>query len=264
VLVSADHGHTARGGHGGTEADVVTVPLVVAGPGLRAGAVTAGRQIDVAPTLAALLGVAVPARSLGRPLLELMANPQPLAQVEAAEARRRHILENHLAQHAMNQRLRDARRRPGRMLAAAVLALGLAVLLWRLGSTLADLVAALAYLGVWAAAQWWLVGPPSLSTLRNLGSVLALYLVCGPVAFAAVAATAKRRVRRAPGVHVVTTVVVAALPWLVAGLLHGFRGGPLPPSPQAVGWAMFGVVPLVSALLSGAVVLALSGAGTGK
>src|SRR5262249_41785755 len=33
LVVTADHGHLARGGHGGPEPEVVTVPLVLAGAG---------------------------------------------------------------------------------------------------------------------------------------------------------------------------------------------------------------------------------------
>jgi len=38
IVVTADHGHTGRGGHGGVEPEVLAVPLVMAGAGVRAGA----------------------------------------------------------------------------------------------------------------------------------------------------------------------------------------------------------------------------------
>jgi len=80
VLVTADHGHVDSGGHGGWEREVVLVPLVAAGKGIQAsgagleampsggygpGLAADARQIDVAPTIAALLGVPVPAHALG-------------------------------------------------------------------------------------------------------------------------------------------------------------------------------------------------------
>src|SRR5262249_49811218 len=42
LVVIADHGHTATGGHGGAEPEVTFVPLVLAGAGVRRGAHIAG------------------------------------------------------------------------------------------------------------------------------------------------------------------------------------------------------------------------------
>jgi len=71
AIVTADHGHIDTGGHGGWETVVKQVPLVLAGAGVRRG-VRGGdvRQADIAPTVAALLGTAIPAHSQGRPLVE--------------------------------------------------------------------------------------------------------------------------------------------------------------------------------------------------
>jgi hypothetical protein len=77
LIVTSDHGHVAAGGHGGPEKDVVEVPLVLAGGPVRAGMGGACEEVDVAPTIAALLGVAVPASSQGRPLLEALAVARP-------------------------------------------------------------------------------------------------------------------------------------------------------------------------------------------
>ncbi|HTR49858.1 MAG TPA: alkaline phosphatase family protein [Kofleriaceae bacterium] len=74
VVVTADHGHTGRGGHGGVEPEVLTVPLVMAGAGIAAGATSPdARLVDIAPTVAALLGVPAPGHGLGRTLTELLA-----------------------------------------------------------------------------------------------------------------------------------------------------------------------------------------------
>lgn len=97
IVVTSDHGHTARGGHGGWEKDVITVPLVAAG----AGIVTperpapeiswaAARHEDVAPTCAALLGTSVPAHAQGKVLFEMLdAPPYAVAEraIRQAEAR---------------------------------------------------------------------------------------------------------------------------------------------------------------------------------
>jgi hypothetical protein len=73
VIVTSDHGHIDRGGHGGWEPVVKQVPLVLAGAGIRRG-VQGGdvRQVEVAPTVAVLLGIPIPAHSQGRPLVEAL------------------------------------------------------------------------------------------------------------------------------------------------------------------------------------------------
>ncbi len=75
VLVTADHGHVDRGGHGGWEEVVLKVPLVIRGKPIRKGLYTEQAQADIAPTVAALLGIPYPVHSQGRPLLELIEAP---------------------------------------------------------------------------------------------------------------------------------------------------------------------------------------------
>ena len=61
----------SRGGHGSTLE--MRVPLLISGAGVRAGARPRGpRLVDVAPTIAALLGVRPPADAQGRVLDELL------------------------------------------------------------------------------------------------------------------------------------------------------------------------------------------------
>lgn len=73
LIVTADHGHVDRGGHGGQELEVVTVPLLVAGAGIVPGARAPGaRLVDLAPTIAALLGIPAPGHGHGRALVELL------------------------------------------------------------------------------------------------------------------------------------------------------------------------------------------------
>ena len=64
-------GGASRGGHGSTQE--MRVPLLISGAGVRVGAVSEGaRLVDVAPTVAALLGVRPPADAQGRVLDELL------------------------------------------------------------------------------------------------------------------------------------------------------------------------------------------------
>ncbi len=77
LVVTADHGHVAEGGHGGDEPEVTAVPLVLSGAGVREGARGRCSHLDVAPTLAALLGVAPPAAAEGRVLWEALEGAAP-------------------------------------------------------------------------------------------------------------------------------------------------------------------------------------------
>jgi hypothetical protein len=94
VIVTADHGHVAPGGHGGDEREVSNVPLVLAGSGVVAGATARdARLIDLAPTVAALLGVPAPRHAEGRALVELLRiAPEDAARRSASDdARSREV-----------------------------------------------------------------------------------------------------------------------------------------------------------------------------
>jgi len=94
VIVTADHGHTGRGGHGGVEPEVLAVPLVAAGAGIRQGAIAINAGlIDIAPTVAALLALPAPGHGLGRTLTELLSYG-PNATADAA-ARARLVAADH-------------------------------------------------------------------------------------------------------------------------------------------------------------------------
>jgi hypothetical protein len=72
IIITADHGHTARGGHGGVENAVLSVPLIAVGAGIAPGAVPRdARLIDLAPTVSALLGMPAPGHGIGRTLVEI-------------------------------------------------------------------------------------------------------------------------------------------------------------------------------------------------
>ena len=71
LIVTADHGHLSHNngggsGHGGWEPELTTVPFVMLGAGVKPGQASGLRQVDIAPTISALLGIAVPADAQGR------------------------------------------------------------------------------------------------------------------------------------------------------------------------------------------------------
>ena len=73
LIVTADYGQLAQGGHGGDDPAVVSLPLVMVGQGIVPGEYSAVSQNDIAPTVAALLGTRLPAANQGRPLSEMLA-----------------------------------------------------------------------------------------------------------------------------------------------------------------------------------------------
>lgn len=90
IIVTADHGHTDKGGHGGEEDVVMQVPLIIAGAGIRSDALLGSAElIDLAPTVAALLGVPAPGHALGRTLTEVLdLPPQHVRALRAADTTR--------------------------------------------------------------------------------------------------------------------------------------------------------------------------------
>ncbi len=75
LIVTSDHGHVNAGGHGGWEPEVLHVPLVMVGKGIRQGTYPERLQADIAPTIAALLGLPIPVHAQGRPLMEALDAP---------------------------------------------------------------------------------------------------------------------------------------------------------------------------------------------
>lgn len=78
-VVTSDHGHIdsrGHGGHGGLEEEVVNVPLILAGKAIRSGEVWQAEQVDIAPTICALLGLPLPATNQGSILWQALDVPE--------------------------------------------------------------------------------------------------------------------------------------------------------------------------------------------
>src|SRR5262249_22909208 len=109
IVVPADHGHRDDGGHGGDEPEVMTVPLVAAGAGIRPGRFASAHLVDVAPTLAALLGLPAPAACRGQPLVDMLAiSPGAASTLLERTAQHRMIVERILARALGHAEGRDA------------------------------------------------------------------------------------------------------------------------------------------------------------
>ncbi len=86
-VVVADHGHIDTGGHGGWEPEVVSVPGVMSGAGIRP-LVGEYHLSDIAPTVAVLVGIPVPRYATGEVLQSALASPT----TDALQAASRHRL----------------------------------------------------------------------------------------------------------------------------------------------------------------------------
>ena len=76
IFVTGDHGQTVEGGHPPFAQDAWPMPLVVAGPGVKAGGrFPYSEQIDVVPTLTHLMGVKPPDNAMGRIMAEALMTP---------------------------------------------------------------------------------------------------------------------------------------------------------------------------------------------
>src|SRR4030065_668534 len=80
LLVISDHGQVNRGGHGGQDPVVLQEPFVLAGKGVIPGDYGDINMVDVAPTIAAILGTNIPATNEGQPHIEIF--DFTLAQVD--------------------------------------------------------------------------------------------------------------------------------------------------------------------------------------
>jgi len=80
LVIVSDHGHIDAGGHGGQEAVVLTEPFIMAGAGVVPGEYRDIQMVDVAPTVAALLGTSLPASTQGEVLTFMLNLPQEVIQ----------------------------------------------------------------------------------------------------------------------------------------------------------------------------------------
>jgi hypothetical protein len=72
LLVISDHGQIDYGGHGGQDPIVLMEPFVLVGKGVVPGEYGDVLMVDVAPTVAAILGTNIPATNQGHPLVAML------------------------------------------------------------------------------------------------------------------------------------------------------------------------------------------------
>lgn len=86
LIVTSDHGHVDAGGHGGYELLARQSPLLLVGQGVSGQSTIDVSQTDIAPTVAALIGVPRPRDSRGNPILgSLTGPPATLVAIERTQ-----------------------------------------------------------------------------------------------------------------------------------------------------------------------------------
>lgn len=75
LVICSDHGQIDQGGHGGHDPITLEEPFIMVGKGIKSGVYDDIFMVDVAPTLAALAGINLPATTQGRVLTEMMFMP---------------------------------------------------------------------------------------------------------------------------------------------------------------------------------------------
>lgn len=172
LVVTSDHGHRDQGGHGGYEWLARRSPLLMVGRGVKGGSTADAAQVDIAPTIAALLGVGRPRHAEGKPLFESLDLPDE-TRAAVFDAHERAL------RHKLRADLEAISGRPAADGNSEVLRLQVEEARWTRGvrEAVRRLPAALVLVAVVSAVLWLTGG----ANLAGLASGLA-----GVVAFAAV------------------------------------------------------------------------------
>jgi len=214
VVVLSDHGFKRGGHHGGGEETVMSTFMYVAGLGVGPGVCGAPFSlVDVAPTVAMLLGWDLPRHSFGRPLVECFGDVGGYAS--AAERQRRQLTEMLRSRFGTSETNALFTDMWWVRLPLAVVAAAPPVYLLRRAPRGAFVFAAL-YVGLFTAVYIYAVGVSTFSDIYSFGEVVAgvaeVAAVSSFVAGLAAARTAKnRRDAVALLVYVYLAVVVLGL-----------------------------------------------------
>ena len=94
IFVCSDHGQIDPGGHGGQDAVVLVEPFVLAGKGIANGDFGDVNMSDVAPTLAAIMGINIPAAAQGQVRSEMISglSEDVVAELPLISARQQSLL----------------------------------------------------------------------------------------------------------------------------------------------------------------------------
>jgi len=240
IIVVADHGHTNRGGHGGTEPEVLTVPFILVGAGIANKTIYDARLIDVAPTVAALLGFPAPGHGLGKTLVELV-TLDPDARQRRLDADRLRLLATTSTvaiseARAEAELLEDRTLRVLLVVGGAALAIVLAVLLIRRRVLRLDLRVLAVAIPAFFLVYYTLIGtlgqrfsPSLLPAQGHITTALVKYAIVGMAIQLAASLWVLRKYRSLPARLAAANGVAwvsLMLSMIPAGLLWAFFPGP--------------------------------------
>ncbi len=99
LVVLSDHGQIDAGGHGGQDPICLLEPFVIVGSGVLPGQYTDIQMVDVAPTLAALIGSNLPASTQGEVYAAMLALPEDVlaALPNATKGQQSQLVTNYAA-----------------------------------------------------------------------------------------------------------------------------------------------------------------------
>jgi len=245
LVVTADHGHRDEGGHGGDEPECMTVPLVAAGAGIQPGKYASGQLVDVAPTLAALLGLPAPAASRGQPLVDMLAISSDAAKTLLARSARHHaFVERVLARAMGTAEARHETLRDLRVIGFLMLAVALVLGIRHAGAGWRDLGIAAAYLGAFVITFHIAGGRLSLSSARTSGYFARVLVIAFFSAGLCWFVIARRVERRFPAL-LLATAALAAAPWFVSLAVVGVRAGLVLSAPTWTALGAWAGIPLI-------------------
>jgi len=222
VIITSDHGTSDRGHHGSGEPITRRTPLVLTGTGIAHGHALDARQTDVVPTIAALLGLPIPAPSEGRILLDALdLAPGVAAALQAANLRQlQRYADAYAAAHDLEPPAIEATtpgmRRLGDWIEATRSSSGLIPLLWAASLVLAALALCgaparldLATSAVAIGLATWSVATGGLSVAAAALAVVA----SAAFAAAALAGLPRRWARLGAGAAVIASIELVILLW---------------------------------------------------
>ena len=248
VLVISDHGQIDRGGHGGPEPVTLVEPFVLAGAGVVPGSYGDVNMVDIAPTLAALLGTNIPASNQGHVLTNMLTltSEQDVAIQNALKAQQSQLFSAYTAAIGSTASVGD-----GEIVSATQTALNQARLarlgserIWRnvLAAFLAILPGYLLFLRKDKKLLWLMAGALLYVLLFNLryavidGRTYSLASIEGATWLITYSAT--------------TAAVAVILGWLVPMFgLRAFKAGPRKATETALGYIWFTIYLLALPIL---------------
>ena len=217
-VICSDHGHIdrhGRGGHGGSEEEVLNVPLVLAGKAIRQSNGWRAQQIDVAPTICALLGLPLPSTNQGKVLWEAMAVPDGMAgALRSRENEQRQLALSKLPSREQSLEAGRASRVTGSLVAAAPFTLLLVGVFASYRTRWARLVAAAGlYYAVYYILFWSLGLGYSLSVVGReeyLAGFFARNVVCSVAALIVSSGFLYRKARGPRGILVLDQALLVS------------------------------------------------------